>query len=52
LDILKPVAIYKLSDEENEAINSALEVSEEGETYSHNDVISEAQVKFPNLKFK
>jgi hypothetical protein len=52
LDILKPVNFYKLSDEENEAINLALKVSEEGETYSHNEVISEAQVKFPNLKFK
>jgi hypothetical protein len=52
LDILKPVNSYKLSDEENEAINLALKVSEEGETYSHNEVISEAQVKFPNLKFK
>jgi len=52
LDILKPVTYYKLSDEENEAINSALEISEEGETYSHNEVISEAQVKFTNLKFK
>lgn len=52
LEVLKPVAFYKLSDEENEAINSALKVSEEGETYSHNDVMAEAQIKFPNLKFK
>jgi hypothetical protein len=52
LDILKPVTFYKLSDEENEAIDSALKVSEEGETYTHNEIISEAQVKFPNLKFK
>lgn len=52
LEILKPVAFYKLSDEENDAINSALSVSEEGETYAHHDVILEAQIKFPNLKFK
>lgn len=52
LDILKPVASYKLTEEENDAIDSALKVSEEGETYSHNEVTSEAQNKFPNLKFK
>jgi len=52
LDVLKLGTSYKLSEEENEAIDSALNVSEGGETYSHNDVISEAQNKFPNLKFK
>ena len=52
LEILKSANHYKLSEEENEAIDSALKVSEEGETYSHNEVISEARNKFPNLKFK
>ncbi len=52
LEILKSANHYKLSEEENEAIDSALKVSEEGETYTHNEVISEAQNKFPNLKFK
>jgi len=52
LDILKPVSFYKLSEEENEAIDSALKVSEEGETYTNNEVISEAQIKYSNLKFK
>lgn len=52
LEILKPVAFYKLSDEENVAIDSALKVSDEGESYSHNDVITEAQTRFSNLKFK
>ena len=52
LDILKPVSFYKLSEEENEAIDSALKVSEEGETYSKNEVISEARNMFPNLRFK
>jgi len=33
LEILKPANLYKLSNEENEAINSALKVSEDGETY-------------------
>jgi len=52
LDILNPVSFYKLSEEENEAIDSALRVSEEGETYTNNEVISEAQIKYSNLKFK
>lgn len=52
LDILKSTTSYKLSDEENRAIDSALKVSEEGETYTHNEVISEARIKYPNLKFK
>lgn len=52
LDILKPVSFYKLSEEENEAIDQALKVSEEGETYTNNEVISEAQIKYSNLKFK
>ena len=32
LDIPNPVSFYKLSEEENEAIDSALKVSEEGGT--------------------
>lgn len=52
LEILKSANQYKLSEEENEAIDSALKVSEEGETYTKNEVISEARNKFPNLKFK
>ncbi len=52
LEILKSANYYKLSEEENEAIDSALKVSEEGETYTHNEVSSEARNKFPNLKFK
>ncbi len=52
LEILKPVSFYKLSEDENEAIDSALKVSEEGETYSNNEIILEAQIKYPNLKFK
>lgn len=52
LEILKSANHYKLSEEENEAIDLALKVSEEGESYTHNEVISEAQNKFSNLKFK
>lgn len=52
LDILKLATPYKLSEAENEAIEEALKVSEEGENYSHDEVISDAQKRFPNLKFK
>jgi hypothetical protein len=52
LEILNSANHYKLSDEENEAIDSALKVSEDGETYTQNEVIFEARNKFPNLKFK
>ena len=52
LEVLKLTTPYKLSEEENEAIDLAIKVSEEGETYSTDEVISEARNKFPNLKFK
>lgn len=43
---------YKLSEEENEALDAALKASEEGKTYSHEEVMNEAKDKFPHLKFK
>ncbi|HAQ18124.1 MAG TPA: hypothetical protein DCR40_02700 [Prolixibacteraceae bacterium] len=52
LEVLKLATPYKLSEEENEAIDLALKVSEEGETYTPDEVISAARNKFPNLKFK
>jgi hypothetical protein len=52
LEVLNPKGMYKLSAEEHEAIDAALKVSDEGEIYLHDEVISEAQIKFPNLKFK
>ena len=52
VEILNLETPYKLSEAENEAVDLALKVSEDGETYSHEDVVSEAQKKFPNLKFK
>ena len=52
LEVLKLGNIYKLSAEENEAIDQALRVSEEEGTYSHDEVMKEAKDKFPNLKFK
>ena len=52
VEILQSATPYQLSEEENEAIDSALKESEKGETYSHKDVVSEAKKKYPNLKFK
>jgi hypothetical protein len=51
-EVLKSVTPYKLSEEENEAIDLALKTSEEEGKYSHQNVVSEAQQKYPNLKFK
>ncbi|KOH43948.1 hypothetical protein [Sunxiuqinia dokdonensis] len=51
-EILQSAAPYQLSEEENEAIDSALKASEDGGTYSHDDIRSEAKKKYPNLKFK
>ena len=52
LNVLKTTAVYKLSEEENDAISSALQVSEEEGTYSREEVITEAKRRFSNLKFK
>jgi len=52
LEVLKKATPYKLSKEENEAIDSTLRASEEGQTYSHEEVMQDAKVKFPHLKFK
>ncbi len=52
LNILESSNEYRLSEAENEAIDSALKVSEDGVTYSHDKIISDARIKFPNLKFK
>lgn len=52
IDLLESTKDYKLSIEENDAIDVALKVSEEGETYSIDEINSEARKKYPNLKFK
>lgn len=43
---------HKLSEEENEALDAALKASEEGKTYSHDEVMNAAKDKFPHLKFR
>ena len=52
VEILNLEAPYQLTEAENEAVDLALKVSEAGAVYSHEEVVSEAQTKFPNLKFK
>lgn len=50
--LLDTNAVYKLNDLEKKAIEEALERSEEGKLVEHLDVLNEASVKYPNLKFK
>jgi len=50
--ILNGSSPYKLSTDEQAAINEALEASKQGETYTHEQVMEEARGKYPNLKFK
>ena len=50
--LLDTNAVYKLNDREKKAIEEALEKSEEGKLVEHLDVLNEASVKYPNLKFK
>ena len=43
---------YRLSGKEKKAINKALELSEKGEVYSHEEVMEDAKQKYPTLRFK
>jgi hypothetical protein len=52
LAILSTTSLYKLSKNENKAIDDALEASKNGDVYSHEEVIEEASRKYPNLKFR
>jgi hypothetical protein len=50
--LLDTNAVYKLNNLEKKAIEEALEKSEESKLVRHEDVLNDASVKFPNLKFK
>ncbi len=51
-EVLKLGNIYKLSVEENEAINQALNLMEAEELmYSHDEVMGDVKDKYPNLDF-
>ncbi len=50
--LLNASSPYRLSTDEQAAINEALEASKRGETYTHEQVMEEARGKYPNLRFK
>ncbi|MBN1118505.1 MAG: hypothetical protein JXA77_14940 [Bacteroidales bacterium] len=50
--LLNASSPYRLSTDEQAAINEALEASKRGGTYTHEQVMEEARGKYPNLKFK
>jgi UDP-N-acetylmuramyl tripeptide synthase len=50
--ILNSSSLYTLSKEEREAIQKAIEISKNGQTYTHEEVMEEARRKYPNLRFK
>jgi len=51
-EVLKLGNIYKLSVEENETIDQALNLMEAEElTYSHDEVMGDVKDKYPNLDF-
>ena len=52
LKLLNARLPYKLSNDEKAAIDEALEASQKGENFSHEEVIDEAKRKFPTLNFK
>ena len=52
LTLLNSKSPYRLSKNEKDAINEALEASKHGRTYNHEEVMEEARGKYPNLHFK
>ena len=52
LAIIDASALYHLTRLERNAIEEALEESNKGNVYSHENVVEEARQKYPNLKFE
>jgi predicted transcriptional regulator len=52
LALLNLTSEYRLSETERQAIEEALEDSERGDVFSHEEVMNEAKRKYPNLKFR
>lgn len=50
--LLSTTSPYMLSKAEKAAIDEALEVAKDSQTYSREEVMNEAKQKYPNLKFK
>lgn len=49
--LISTTAAYKLSMDEETAINESLEEGKEGERFTHEEVMNEARKKYPNLNF-
>ena len=52
LALLNDTSKYKLTKLERKAIKEALAESENNNVHSHEEVVSEAKQKYPNLKFE
>lgn len=52
LTLLNNTAPYKLSNNEKKAVDEALEAGNRRKVYTHEDVMEEARVKYPKLRFK
>ncbi len=50
--LLSMTSSYKLSKDEETAINEALEAGKDGKSYTHEEVLKEARQKYQNLNFK
>lgn len=50
--LLSTTETYNLTEDEESAINEALEAGKEGKNYTRKEVMQEARQKYPNLKFK
>jgi hypothetical protein len=52
LSLLSSSEKYALTNAERNAIEEALDCSKKGKTFSHEAIVEEAKVKYPQLKFK
>jgi aminoglycoside phosphotransferase family enzyme len=52
LAVIQPNSPYKLSDEENTAIDQALDADESERRFTKSQIVAEAKLKYPNLNFK
>ena len=50
--LLSTTSTYKLSKDEETAIDEALEADKDFQSYSHEEVMKEARQRYPNLNFK
>ena len=50
--LLSTTSPYKLSKDEKAAIDEALEVGKDGQSYTREEVMKEARRKYPNLNFR